>query len=66
MWVLVSALFLLFSVKNAIFHNVHELKSSAADDNNIILPSQKVKAWGSHQFRIQRNFNALQSSVGNN
>ena len=51
-------------LKNAIFHNVHELKSSAANDINIILPSRKVKTWGLHQF--QPNFNALQSSVGNN
>ena len=47
-------------LKNAISHNVHELKSSAADDINIILPSRKVEARGSHQF--QQNFNALQSS----
>ena len=50
--------------KNAICHKVHELKSSAADDIRIILPSRKVKAGGSRQF--QRNFDALQSSVGNN
>ena len=50
--------------KNAISHKVHELKSSAANDINIILPSRKVKAGGSHQFR--QNFDVLQSSVGNN
>ena len=51
--------------KNAISHKVHELKSSAAaNDIGIILPSRKVKARGSRQF--QRNFDVLQSSVGNN
>ena len=50
--------------KNAISHKVHELKSSAANDIGIILPSRKVKARGSRQF--QQNFDVLQSSVGNN
>ena len=50
--------------KNAISHKVHELQNSAANDISIILPSRKVKAGGSRQF--QRNFDVLQSSLGNN
>ena len=50
--------------KHAISHKVHKLKSSAANDISIILPSRKVKARGSCQF--QQSFDVLQSSVGNN
>ena len=46
-------------LKNAISPKVHELKSSAANDISIILPSRKVKARGSRQF--QRNFDVLQT-----